>query len=168
MLCMVPTDGLTLVSTPPFPPFPPFIPTLSVEHDVDRRCRQIFNERRRTAEASLPSLRHVPRFHWVRRAHYETRKQSCSVDSIDGPLLFFDAVQSMPPFQTDVCSFLRYYICSSYLPHVHSTMARSLDSYDSFIHVLLICFCLICLPLHFAAAAPPCYLSYCCSCFAGH
>ena len=71
-----------------------------------------------------------------------------------------------PPFQTDVCSFLRYYICSSCLPHVHSTMARSLDSYDSFIHVLLICFCLICLPLHFAAAAP-CYLSYCCSCFAG-
>eukprot|EP00947_MAST-08B_sp_MAST-8B-sp1_P001881 g1881.t1 len=37
---------------------------LSNEHDVDRRFRQIFDERRRKAEMSEPSLRHVPRFHW--------------------------------------------------------------------------------------------------------
>ena len=37
------------------------------EHDVDRRCRQLFEERLAKAEIFIPSLRVVPRFHWVRR-----------------------------------------------------------------------------------------------------
>ena len=174
---MVPTDGLTLVSSPPFfPPFPTVHPQLSLEHDVDRRCRRIFNERRRTAEASLPSLRHVPRFHWVRRV-----MRLLTVDCIV-PRLFFDAVHDAPsnrchpcvaepPFKTDACFFRRNYVSLSCLSHVYATMARSLDSFDSCVaDLLLFNLPTTAIAVHFAAAAAaaPCFLPYCCSCFAVH